>query len=57
MDVVRSMNVARDSMQNAENSHRNMSNHNDRRRKEREYIGLVGVPAVWDKSPPQPINE
>lgn len=57
MDVVRSMNVARGNQQNAENSHRNMSNYSDRRRKEREYIGLIGVSAVWDKSPPQPIND
>ncbi|XP_060880162.1 NKAP family protein CG6066 [Metopolophium dirhodum] len=34
----------------------NSNNYNDRRRKERENIGLVGVPEIWEKSPPQPIN-
>lgn len=34
-----------------------MSNYIDRRRKERENIGLVGIPQVWEKSPPQPVNE
>lgn len=33
------------------------SNYNDRRREEREYIGFIGVPSVWENSPPQPINE
>ncbi|VVC41870.1 NF-kappa-B-activating protein [Cinara cedri] len=31
--------------------------YNERRRKERENIGLVGVPGVWEKSPPQPAND
>jgi len=34
-----------------------MSNYNDRRRKERENIGLVGVSSMWEKSPPQPAND
>jgi len=34
-----------------------MSSYSDRRRKERENIGLIGVPGVWEKSPPQPANK
>ncbi|XP_060841712.1 NKAP family protein CG6066 [Rhopalosiphum padi] len=33
-----------------------MSSYNDRRRKERENIGLIGVAEIWEKSPPQPVN-
>jgi len=33
-----------------------MTSYNDRRRKERENIGLIGVAEVWEKSPPQPVN-
>jgi len=41
----------------SQNSFQKMSNYSDRRRKEREKIGLIGVPSVWDKSPAQPIND
>jgi len=34
-----------------------MSSYNDRRRKERENIGLIGVAEIWEKSPPQPVNK
>lgn len=39
------------------NDSQKVSNYNDRRRKERENIGLIGVSEVWEKSPPQPVNE
>lgn len=49
----------RDNRQTNENNTiaKRTTNYNDRRREEREYIGFMGVPLVWDKSPPQPTNE
>jgi len=29
----------------------------DRRRKEREKIGFIGVAEIWEKSPPQPVHK
>lgn len=52
-------NNSRDNRQMFENNSNvnETSNYNEQRREERELIGLIGVTSVWEKSPPQPINE